>query len=47
MSNRNPSYLKKTLKEDLLSNRVSDRKSHSAESLKAAQRAEEEKDFVT
>jgi hypothetical protein len=43
----NPRYLKKTLKKDLLVHRVSDRKNHSTESVKAAQTAEEENDFVT
>jgi len=39
--------LKKTLKKDLPVHRVLDRKSHSTGSVKAAQTAEEEKDFVT
>ena len=47
MSTPNPRYLKKTLKKNLLSHRVSEKKGHSTESVEDPQTAEEEKDFVT
>jgi hypothetical protein len=46
MSNPNPRYLKKTLEKDLLVHKVSDRKNHSTESVKATQTTEEKKGFV-